>query len=161
MTGFGLAFALIADRAGDFGEVTWFAEVFVNAGEADVGDVVEGFEAIHHRFADLARLDLVAARFELALDRRYQAIEPVGRNVAFAAGDGEGPRQLFPVERLAYASFLTTVRSRNWIRSNVVNRAPQPSHWRRRRIAAPSSLGRLSFTWLSSWAQNGQRIRYP
>jgi hypothetical protein len=45
------------------------AEVFVNAGEADVGDVVEGLEAVHHRFTDLACLDLVAARFELALDR--------------------------------------------------------------------------------------------
>src|SRR4028119_2229866 len=36
-------------------------------------------------------------------------------------------------------SFLTTVRSRSWTRSKVVKRAPQPSHWRRRRIAAPSS----------------------
>jgi hypothetical protein len=41
-----------------------------------------------------------------------------------------------------------------------VNRAPQASHWRRRRIAAPSSDGRLSFPWLSSWAQKGQRISY-
>src|SRR5215217_1929343 len=55
-------------------------------------------------------------------------------------------------------SFLTTVRSRSWTRSNVVKRAPQASHWRRRRIAAPSSDGRLSFTWLSSWAQKGHRI---
>jgi hypothetical protein len=39
----------------------------------------------------------------------------------------------------------------------VVNRAPQSSHWRRRRIEAPSSVGRLSFTWLFSWEQNGQR----
>jgi hypothetical protein len=45
------------------------------------------------------------------------------------------------------------------MRSNVVKRAPQPSHWRRRRIAVLSSVGRLSFTWLSSWAQNGQRKR--
>src|SRR5688572_15468065 len=58
-----------------------------------------------------------------------------------------------------FPSFLTTVRSRSWTRSKVVNRAPQPSHWRRRRIAAPSSDGRLSLTWLASCAQNGQRIR--
>jgi hypothetical protein len=43
----------------------------------------------------------------------------------------------------------------------VVKRAPHPSHCRRRRIAAPSSVGRLSFTWLSSWAQKGQRKRQP
>ncbi len=36
---------------------------------------------------------------------------------------------------------FTTLMSRNWIRSNVVKRAPQPSHWRRRRIAAASSVG--------------------
>ena len=42
-----------------------------------------------------------------------------------------------------WPSFLTTVRSRSWTRSKVVKRAPQLSHWRRRRIAAPSSLGRL------------------
>jgi hypothetical protein len=40
-----------------------------------------------------------------------------------------------------------------------VKRAPHASHWRRRRIAAPSSDDRLSFTWLSSCAQKGQRIR--
>src|SRR3954451_13605145 len=57
-----------------------------------------------------------------------------------------------------FPSFLTTVRSRSWTRSKVVKRAPQASHWRRRRIAAPSSLGRLSLTWLSSCAQNGQRM---
>jgi hypothetical protein len=40
----------------------------------------------------------------------------------------------------------------------VVKRAPQLSHCRRRRIAVLSSVGRESFTWLSSWAQNGQRM---
>jgi len=40
----------------------------------------------------------------------------------------------------------------------VVKRAPQLEHWRRRRIAPLSSAGRESFTWLSSWAQNGQRM---
>jgi hypothetical protein len=44
------------------------------------------------------------------------------------------------------------------MRSKVVKRAPQASHWRRRRMALPSSVGRLSFTWLSSWEQKGQRI---
>src|SRR5690606_14055868 len=55
------------------------------------------------------------------------------------------------------SSLFTTATSRNWTRSNVVKRAPQLSHWRRRRIAALSSVGRESLTWLLSWAQNGQR----
>ena len=58
-------------------------------------------------------------------------------------------------------SDLTTVSSRNCTRSKVVKRAPQSSHWRRRRIAEPSSVGRLSFTWLFSWAQKGQRKVRP
>jgi hypothetical protein len=38
-----------------------------------------------------------------------------------------------------------------------VKRAPHASHWRRRRMAALSSVGRLSLTWLSSCEQKGQR----
>ena len=55
------------------------------------------------------------------------------------------------------SSLLSTVSSRSWMRSNVVKRAAQASHWRRRRIAAPSSVGRLSFTCESSLPQKGQR----
>jgi hypothetical protein len=55
---------------------------------------------------------------------------------------------------------FNTVNSRSCTRSQVVKRAPHPSHCRRRRIAALSSVGRESFTWLSSWAQKGQRTRY-
>jgi hypothetical protein len=40
----------------------------------------------------------------------------------------------------------------------VVKRPPQAGQWRRRRIAELSSEGRLSFTWLSSCPQNGQRM---
>jgi hypothetical protein len=53
---------------------------------------------------------------------------------------------------------LTIVSSRSCTRSNVVKRPPHSGHERRRRIAAPSSEGRESFTWLSAWPQNGQRI---
>jgi len=41
---------------------------------------------------------------------------------------------------------LTTTISRSCTRSKVVKRAPQLSHWRRRRIAVLSSVGRESFT---------------
>ena len=66
MTG---ASAPIADGTRDLGEVAGLAEVLIDGREADVGDMVEGLQTIHHRFANLARLDLVAAGFELALDR--------------------------------------------------------------------------------------------
>ena len=45
----------LLDPLGDFGEVAGLAEVLVDAGEADVGDMVEGLEAGHHRLADLHR----------------------------------------------------------------------------------------------------------
>src|SRR5579872_6072335 len=55
-------------------------------------------------------------------------------------------------------SDFTTVSSRSWVRSMVVKRWPQLPQKRRRRIALLSSLGRLSFTCVSSWPQKGQRI---
>src|SRR3984893_6929949 len=57
--------------------------------------------------------------------------------------------------------FLITVNSRSWTRSKVVKRAPQFGQKRRRRIAPRSSVGRESFTWVSSVPQNGQRIFVP
>src|SRR5207248_1477410 len=51
-----------------------------------------------------------------------------------------------------------TVNSRSCTRSKVVKRAAQFGQNRRRRIAPRSSVGRESFTWVSSAPQNGQRI---
>src|SRR6516162_8282688 len=53
--------------------------------------------------------------------------------------------------------FLITVSSRNCTRSKVVKRAAQFGQKRRRLIAPRSSVGRESFTWVSSAPQNGQR----
>ena len=50
------------------------------------------------------------------------------------------------------------ISSRSCTRSKVVNRPPHCGHSRLRRIAAPSSDGRESFTWLSACPQKGQRI---
>jgi hypothetical protein len=47
------------------------------------------------------------------------------------------------------------------MRSNVVNRAPQLLHARRLRMAEFSSVGRESFTWVSSDAQNGHFMPLP
>src|ERR1700756_3995341 len=70
----------------------------------------------------------------------------------------KGSRRLSLSASPLTAPVFSTVISRSCTRSKVVKRAPQPSHWRRRRIAVASSVGRESFTWLVSWAQKGQRI---
>src|ERR1700761_7701963 len=75
-------------------------------------------------------------------------------------------RMAMAIERISFSRSkgvrrperLTMVSSRSCTRSKVVKRPPQAGHRRRRRIAAPASDGRLSFTWLSSSPQNGQRI---
>src|ERR1700760_1173128 len=75
-------------------------------------------------------------------------------------------RRAMEIERISFSRSngvrrperLTMVSSRSCTRSKVVKRPPQDGHMRRRRIAAPSSDGRLSFTWLSSSPQNGHRI---
>src|SRR5215472_4595361 len=54
--------------------------------------------------------------------------------------------------------FLTTTSSRSWTRSTVVKRPPHSGQCRRRRIAEFSSVGRLSFTCVSSCPQKGQRM---
>src|ERR1700674_5238939 len=54
---------------------------------------------------------------------------------------------------------LMTASSRSCTRSKVVKRNPQARHSRRRRIAAESSVGRESLTWVSRLVQLGQRIR--
>src|SRR6185503_4768629 len=56
---------------------------------------------------------------------------------------------------------LITVSSRSWTRSKVVKRKLQDRQTRRRRIAAESSVGRESFTWVSRDPQLGQRITPP
>ncbi len=56
------------------------------------------------------------------------------------------------------ASDFTTISSRSCTRSIVVKRWPQLTQKRRRRIAELSSVGRLSFTCVSSWPQNGHFI---
>src|SRR4051795_1226497 len=53
---------------------------------------------------------------------------------------------------------LMTVSSRSCTRSKVVKRNWQERHTRRRRIAAESSVGRESFTWVSRLPHFGQRM---
>src|SRR6187551_3536774 len=106
MAGGGAPLAAIADRAGDLCKIARLAEVLVDAREANVGDMVDGLEAVHDRFPDLARRDLIPSSFQLSLDRRDQAVDALRGNVAFAAGNGDGSLELAAVERLALAILL-------------------------------------------------------
>ena len=97
---------LVAHRFGDLGEIARLAEVLIDRGEADVGDMVERFQAMHHRLADGVGGDFVAARFQLALDAAHQPVDLGGVDVALAAGVGDRPLELGAVERLALAVLL-------------------------------------------------------
>src|SRR4029077_1512074 len=55
---------------------------------------------------------------------------------------------------------LITGSSRSWQRSHVVKRKLQERQTRRRRIAAESSVGRESFTWVSRLWHFGQRMAH-
>ena len=103
MTGGGVSNCPSRRPPGNFREIAGLAEVLVDGCEADVGDMIERPEAVHHRLADFVRLDLVAAGFELALDRADQPVDALGRDVALAAGDGDRALELAAVERLALA----------------------------------------------------------
>src|SRR3546814_15089949 len=74
------------DRGREFLEILGFGEIAIDAGEADIGDIVEALERLHHHRADLLRLDFILARgFELALDSRYEAFDPRAVDRALAA----------------------------------------------------------------------------
>ena len=105
-------------------------------GEADIGDRVERLQALHHHLADPAPR---ASRFR----RWSRSGAGSRRRAARSARAATGRlRQAIAIERSSLArsngsrrsSDLTTVSSRSWTRSKVVKRAPQSSHWRRRRI---------------------------
>ena len=91
---------------GNLGEVAWVAEVFVDAREANVGDVVEGLEANHHRFANAPGFHLVAERFHLPLNAADQAIDPGRVDVTLAASMADRAGEFVAVERFALAVFL-------------------------------------------------------
>src|SRR4051812_9117288 len=91
---------------GDLCEVAWIAKVFVDAREADVGDMVERLETRHHRLADRSRRDFVAAGFELALNPAYKLLDLGQRDLPLAGRVTNCTLQLCAVERLALAVLL-------------------------------------------------------
>src|SRR5690348_7362900 len=91
---------------GDLRKVTGVAEILVDAGEANVGDVVERFEARHYRFADPRRTDLVAKRLHLPLHAANQPVDARGVDLALPAGVSDRTGELVAVERLSLAVLL-------------------------------------------------------
>src|SRR6476646_15443 len=68
--------------------------------------MVEGLEAVHHRFADLSRFDLVALGLEAALNAADEPFDLLGRDVALAGRMADRSGELVAVERLALAILL-------------------------------------------------------
>ena len=128
---FGLGLQFADDRV----EVARLAEIAIDRGEADIGDVVERLQPLHHEFADpLGRNVGVALALELAHDAVDHALDALGCDGALAQRDLDRAHELVAIERRAPAVFLTTMSSRNCTRSKVVKRPPQSGQMRRRRI---------------------------
>jgi hypothetical protein len=86
-----------------------------------------------------------AQRLDLALHAR-KLVEPFLRDAALAVASATDCSILARSNgsrRAPFSPFLITVISRSCTRSKVVKRAPQFSHWRRRRMAVLSSVGRI------------------
>src|SRR5205085_6056314 len=84
-----------------FGEVAGVAEVLVDAGEANVGDMVERLEAGHDRLADAGRCYLVALGLEPALHPADQPVDLVCVDIALARRMADRTSELVTVERFA------------------------------------------------------------
>src|SRR5262249_40523425 len=88
-------------------EILRLAEVPVNRGEADVGDLVEVGQRVHDDLADGRALDLVLARaFQAPDDTVDDALQPLAVDRPLAQRDLHRPEQLLAIERLALAGAL-------------------------------------------------------
>ena len=97
-----LSSARFLHRSCEFFKILGLGKVFVDAGEADVGDRVEALEPLHHHFADLGRRNFgFAERFKLALDTRDKPVDPRLVDRALAAGDGDRAIKLFAFKLFA------------------------------------------------------------
>src|SRR3977135_4138360 len=90
--------------AGEFAhegfEVLRFAEVLVYGGEADIGDLVQRGERLHHQFANHAGLNLVLAQaFKTTHDAGDHAFDALGLDGALSQGVMDRALQLLALER--------------------------------------------------------------
>ena len=108
------------------------------------------------------RGDLALARaFEPAHDAVDHALDALGLDRPLAQRERDRARELVAVERHALAVLLHHGELAQLHPLEGGEARAAGGQKRRRRIAALSSVGRESFTWVSSWPQNGQRIRSP
>src|SRR5580658_10697633 len=97
----------LRDSADEFAEILGLAEVAIDTGEADIGDLVEGGQRFHDQLADLISRDIGLARaFQLADDRIDHPLDPLGLDRALADRSVDRARELFPLERFTLAVLL-------------------------------------------------------
>src|SRR5260370_29144725 len=96
------SFAVSGDAADELAEILGLAEIAVDRGEADIGDLIEDRQRLHYLLADLLAADLGLARtFELAHQRIDHALDPLRLDRPLAQRDIDRASQLLPVERFA------------------------------------------------------------
>jgi hypothetical protein len=141
-------------RVDEGAELARLAEVAIDRGEADIGDVVEALQPLHHQFADLLGGHIAIGRgFELADDAVDHPLDPLGSAGRLRSAISIERASLSRSNGMRRPERLTTVSSLSCTRSKVVKRPPQSGQTRRRRIDVLSSVGRLSFTCVSSELQ--------
>lgn len=97
----------VDDLAHEIFEILGFAEVFIDRGEAHIGDGIEIGQAVHDEFADHARRDVAFARaFQPTHDAVDHALDALGFDGALAQRQIEGAGQLIAVEGRACAALF-------------------------------------------------------
>src|SRR6185312_1564 len=81
-------------------EILGLAKIAIDRGEADIGDVVELAQMLHHDLADRFRRDFrLAAAFEFPHDGRDHLLDPLRIDRTLTKADLQGTYQLVAIER--------------------------------------------------------------
>src|ERR1700730_10923 len=91
----------------ELAEILGLAEITVDRGKADIGDLVERRQCLHDQLADHVARDVgFAGALELAHQRIDDALDPVGLDRALTQRDVDRAGQLIAVEGLALRGLL-------------------------------------------------------
>src|SRR5215470_13238477 len=94
--------AICGDPPDEIPEILGLAEVAIDRREADVGDLVEAGQRLHHKAADhIARNVGLTRAFQLPDQRIDDALDPLGLHRPLAQGNVDRTGQFIPVERFA------------------------------------------------------------
>src|SRR5689334_2683208 len=103
----GLLVAVRADPTDELAKILRLPEIPVHRGEANVGDLIEACQGLHHEAADHVAGDLGLARaLELSDDGVDHALDAVGLDRPLAQGNVDRARELVAVEGLALTVLL-------------------------------------------------------